>query len=65
MPFEPTNGPVTFIQMIDDLNSVWKDLATWSGINVDDNMNANIIVDDIFNRALSFDSTLQYMESQL
>jgi hypothetical protein len=62
MPLGPTNGPATFIQMIHDLNSAWKDLATQSGISVDDNMNTNIIVDDIFNWALSFDSALQYME---
>ncbi len=24
MPFGPTNGPATFIQMINDLDSVWK-----------------------------------------
>jgi hypothetical protein len=65
MPFGPTNDPATFIQMIHDIDSAWKDLATWSGINVDDNTNTNIIVDDIFNWALSFDSALQYMECQL
>jgi hypothetical protein len=54
MPFGPTNGPATFIQMIHDLDSAWKDpLARY------------IIVDDIFNWALSFDSALQYMECQL
>jgi hypothetical protein len=51
--------------MIHDQDSVWKDLATWSGISVDDNTNTNIIVDDILNWALSFDSALQYMECQL
>ncbi len=65
MPFGPTNGPATFIQMIHDLNSAWKDLGAWSGNNVDDNTNTNIIVDDIFNWAISFDSALQYMEYQL
>ncbi len=65
MPFGPTNGPATFIQMIHDQDSAWKDLATRSGISVDDNTNTNIIVDDIFNWALSFDSALQYMEHQL
>jgi hypothetical protein len=34
-------------------------------INVDDNTNMNIIVDNIFNWVLSFDSALQYMECQL
>jgi hypothetical protein len=65
MPFGLTNGPATFIKMMHDLDSAWKDLATWSGISVDDNTNTNIIVDDIFNWALSFDSALQYMECQL
>ncbi len=65
MPFGPTNGPATFIQMIHDLDSAWKDLGTGSGISVDYNTNTNIIVDDIFNWALSFDSALQYMECQL
>jgi hypothetical protein len=65
MPFGPTNGPVTFTEMIHDLDSAWKDLAARSGLNVDDNTNTNIIVDDIFNWAVSFDSALQYMECQL
>jgi hypothetical protein len=65
MPFGPTNGPATFIQMIHDLDSAGKDLATRSGISVDDNTNTNIIVNTIFNWALSFDSALQYMECQL
>jgi hypothetical protein len=65
MPFGRTNGPMTFIQMVHYLDCPWKDLATRSGISVDDNTNANIIVHDIFNWALSFDSALQYMECQL
>jgi hypothetical protein len=65
MPYGPINGPATFIQMIHDLDSAWKDIATRSGISMDDNMNTNIIVDDIFDWALSFDSALQYMECQL
>jgi hypothetical protein len=51
--------------MIHDLDSAWKDLTARSGLNVDDNTNTNIIVDDIFNWAMSFDSTLQCMECQL
>ncbi len=65
MPFGPTNNPAAFIQMIHDLNSAWKDLTGRSGVNVDDNTNTNIIVEDIFNWAVSFDSALQYMECQL
>jgi hypothetical protein len=62
VPFGPTNGPATFIQMIHNLDSAWKDLPALSGINVDVNTIMNIIVDDIFNWAISFDSALQYME---
>jgi hypothetical protein len=51
--------------MIHDLDIAWKDLVTQSGISADDNTNTNIIVDDIFNWVLSFDSALQYMECQL
>jgi hypothetical protein len=51
--------------MIHNLDSSWKDLIAWSGLNVDDNTNTNIVVADIFNWALSFDSTLQCMECQL
>jgi hypothetical protein len=47
MPFGPTNGPATFIQMIHDLDSAWKDLAKSLGINVNNNTNTNVIMDDI------------------
>ncbi len=63
--FGPTNIPTTFIQMIHNLDSAWKDLVARSGIIADDNTNTNIIVDDIFDWAISFDSTLQYLECQL
>jgi hypothetical protein len=65
MLFGTTNGPATSIQMIHDLDSAWKGLATRSSISVDDNTNTNIIVDDIINWALSFNSALQYMKCQL
>ena len=32
MPFGPTNGPVTFIQFIHDVDSQWKALAVKSGL---------------------------------
>ena len=32
MPFGPTNGPTTFITMIHDLDSIWKQLTKESGI---------------------------------
>jgi hypothetical protein len=65
MPFGPTNGSAMFIQMIHDLNSAWKDLAKSLGVDVNDDTNTNVIVDDIFNWASSFDMALQYMECQL
>ena len=34
MPFGPTNGPATFINFIHDLASIWKDLASQSGIPI-------------------------------
>jgi hypothetical protein len=49
MPFGPTNGPATFIQMIHDLDCAWKELAAKCGLTIDDDTSTNIIVDDIFN----------------
>jgi hypothetical protein len=49
MPFGPTSGPATFIQLIHDLDSAWKALAEERGLTIDDDTNTNIIVDDIFN----------------
>jgi hypothetical protein len=65
MPFGPTNGLATFVQMILNLDSTWKDLAKSLGIDVNNNTNTNVIVDDIFNWASSFNTALQYMECQL
>jgi hypothetical protein len=65
MPFGPTNGPATFIQMIHDLDSAWKALAEERGLTIDDDTNTNIIVDDIFNWAKTFRKALLYMECQL
>ncbi len=62
MPFGPTNGPATFIQMIHDLDSAWKALAVELGLTIDDDMNTNIIVNDIFNWAKTFQAALLYME---
>ncbi len=65
MLFGPTNEPATFIQMIHDLDSAWKDLAAKCSLTIDDNTNTNIIVDDIFNWAKTFWEALLYMECQL
>jgi hypothetical protein len=65
MPFGPTNGPATFVTMIHDVDSVWKDVASSNGLNVGTNVDTRIIIDDIVNSAQSFDQALQYMECQL
>ncbi len=65
MPFGPTNGPATFIQMIHDLDSAWEALAEECGLTINDDTNTNIIVDDIFNWANTFWEALLYMECQL
>ncbi len=65
MPFGPTNGPATFIQVIHDLESCWKSLAVDNGIKIDDDTNTNIIVNYIFNWAPLFNIALYYLECQL
>jgi hypothetical protein len=54
MLFGPTNSPTTFIQMIHDLDSAWKDLAAKCGLTIDDDTNTNFVVDNIFNWAPTF-----------
>ncbi len=51
--------------MIHNLNSAWKDLAKSLGVDVNNDTNTNVIMDDIFNWASSFNMALQYMEYQL
>jgi hypothetical protein len=65
MPFGPTNGPATFIQMIHNLDSAWKALAEERRLTIDDDTNTNIIINDIFNWAKTFREALLYMECQL
>ena len=65
MPFGPTNGPATFIMMIHDVDSVWKETASSLGLSVGTNIDTRIIIDDIINWATSFDQVLQYIECQL
>ncbi len=48
MPFGPTNGPVTVINFIHDVECQWKALAEKSGLVINVNTNTKIIVDDIF-----------------
>jgi hypothetical protein len=65
MPFGPTNGRATFMMMIHNVDSVWKETASSLGLSAGTNINTRIIIDDIINRAKSFDQTLQYIECQL
>ena len=65
MPFGPTNGPATFITMIHDLDSVWKQLAKDSGIIISNDADTVIIVDDILNWAKKIPQALQYIACQL
>ncbi len=65
MPFGPTNGPATFITMIHDLDSVWKESATLAGLHVGNCVNTTIIVDYILNWGKSFIQALQYIVCQL
>jgi hypothetical protein len=46
MPFGPVNGLSTFIAFNHDIDLTWKNLASY-GLTIDDDTNANIIVDDI------------------
>ncbi len=65
MPFGHANGPVTFINFIYDLDSIWKELAKKYGLTINDDTNTCIIVDDIFSWAGSFKRSLTYMQCQL
>jgi hypothetical protein len=65
MPFGPTNGPATFINMIYDVDSQWKALATSVGITVGDATDTRIIVDDIVSHGPTIDISLLCMECQL
>jgi hypothetical protein len=58
MPFGPTNGPVTFITMIHDLESVWKLFAKDSRIKVGEAVDTSIIVIDILSLAMTFPQAL-------
>ena len=65
MPFGPTNGPATFITMIHDLDSVWKQLAKDFGIDIGNDADTVIIVDDILNWDKTFPQALRYIVCQL
>ena len=65
MSFVPANSPTTFIMMIHDVNSVWKETTSSMGLSIGTNVDNKIIINDIINWAQSFDPALQYIECQL
>jgi hypothetical protein len=65
MPFGPTNGPATFIMMIHDVDSDWKQIAPSLGMTTGVNIDTCIIIDDIVIWAQTFDQALHYIECQL
>jgi hypothetical protein len=65
MPFGPTNGPATFVNFIDDVDSQWKSLACASGNTIDGNTNMRIVIDDIISHGKDLETSLLYMEYQL
>jgi hypothetical protein len=65
MPFGPTNGPATFVTMIHDVDSVWKEEAVKRGITIGNGADTTIIIDDILNWAKTFLTALTYIACQL
>jgi hypothetical protein len=65
MPFGLTNDPSTFITMIHDLDSIWKQLAKELVITIGNDTDTVIIVDDILNWAKTFPQALRYIACQL
>jgi hypothetical protein len=65
IPFGPTSGPATFVTMIHNVDSVWKESAKSEGINVGTFVNTTIIIDNIMNWAKSFEVAMKYIVCQL
>ncbi len=65
MQFGPTNGPATFIMMVHNINSMWKETVTLVGLTAGDNVDTRIIIDVIVNWAKLFNQALQFIECQL
>jgi hypothetical protein len=61
VPFGPTSGPATFINIIHDIDSVWKEEAQRQGVTVNDDTNIKIIVDDIVSWADNIPHAPTYM----
>ncbi len=65
MPFGPTNRPATFVTVIHDVDSVWKEEAKSKGIHVGSGIDTTIIIDNILNWARLFTMALAYIRCQL
>jgi hypothetical protein len=65
LPFGPTNGPMTFINFIYNVNNQWKLLASLCGIVIGNETNTRIIIDDILSHGADVDTSLDYAECQL
>ena len=44
MPFDPVNKPSTFIALIRDIDSTWKDLACSCGLMIDKDTNTTLLL---------------------
>jgi hypothetical protein len=64
MPFGPTNGPATFINLIYDANNQWKSLASLLGTMIGEDTNTQIIINDIVSHGADANTSLRYMECQ-
>jgi hypothetical protein len=65
MPFGPMNGPATFVTMIHNVDSMWKETAKPEGVNVGSFVDTTIIINNIMNWAKSFEVALKYIVCQL
>jgi hypothetical protein len=65
MPFDPVNGPATFIIFAHDCQADWNGLTKARGIDVGGSTGTTIIVDDIHSHGADWDTPLLYLECQL
>ena len=65
MPFGPTNGPATFVNVIHDMDSVWKVLAISSGVPIGNTTNTHIIINNIVSHSSKKEIALAYIRCQL
>jgi hypothetical protein len=65
MPFGPTNGPATIVNLIYNIDSQSKLLVRDNSININNDTNTRIIIDDIVSHGKDLSMSLLYMEYQL